>query len=93
MTNPNNTDVLLIDTRDRIRTLTLNRPQSRNALSSALRTQFFQALRDAEVDDDVDVVIFTGTDPVFCAGLDIKELGGSTDLPDIWPHWTAPTFS
>ena len=36
MTNPNNTDVLLIDTQDRVRTLTLNRPQSRNALSSAL---------------------------------------------------------
>ena len=42
MTNPNNTDVLLIDTQDRVRTLTLNRPQSRNALSSALRSQFFQ---------------------------------------------------
>src|SRR6476646_3518724 len=91
MTNPNNTDVLLIDTRDRIRTLTLNRPQSRNALSSALRTQFFRALRDAEVDDDVDVVIFTGTDPVFCAGLDLKELGGSTDLPDISPKWPEMT--
>ncbi len=91
MTNPNNTDVLLIDTQDRVRTLTLNRPQSRNALSSALRTQFFQALRDAEVDDDVDVVIFTGTDPVFCAGLDLKELGGSTDLPDISPKWPEMT--
>ena len=91
MSNPNNTDVLLIDTQDRVRTLTLNRPQSRNALSSALRTQFFQALRDAEVDDDVDVVIFTGTDPVFCAGLDLKELGGSTDLPDISPKWPEMT--
>ena len=91
MTNPNNTDVLLIDTQDRVRTLTLNRPQSRNALSSALRSQFFQALRDAEVDDDVDVVIFTGTDPVFCAGLDLKELGDSTELPDISPKWPAMT--
>ena len=69
------TDVLLIDTADRVRTLTLNRPQSRNALSSALRTQFFAALRDAEADDAVDVVILTGADPVFCAGLDLKELG------------------
>ena len=43
-----NDHVLLIDTQDRVRTLTLNRPQARNALSSALRTQFFQALRDAE---------------------------------------------
>ena len=56
-----------------------------------MRTQFFQALRDAEVDDDVDVVIFTGTDPVFCAGLDLKELGDSTELPDISPKWPAMT--
>ena len=60
-----NDDVLLIDTNDRVRTLTLNRPQSRNALSSALRTQFFAALADAEADDAVDVVILTGADPVF----------------------------
>src|ERR1700682_1723667 len=80
-------DVLLIDTQDRVRTLTLNRPQARNALSSELRRRFFQALRNAEADDDVDVVILTGTDPVFCAGLDLKELGDSSALPDISPQW------
>jgi len=91
VTNPNDTDILLIDTRDRVRTLTLNRPQARNALSAALRTQFFAALADAESADDVDVVIFTGTDPVFCAGLDLKELGDSTELPDISPKWPSMT--
>src|SRR6201991_2363837 len=80
-------DVLLTDTRDRVRTLTLNRPQARNALSSELRRLFFQALRDAEADDSVDVVILTGADPVFCAGLDLKELGDSSHLPDISPQW------
>ncbi len=80
-------EILLIDTRDRVRTVTLNRPESRNALSSALRKQFFAALRAAEADDDVDVVIFTGADPVFCAGLDLKELGNTTELPDISPKW------
>jgi enoyl-CoA hydratase len=81
------TDILLIDTGDRIRTLTFNRPESRNALSSDLRTRFFAALRDAEADDDVDAVILTGADPVFCAGLDLKELGNTTELPDISPKW------
>jgi enoyl-CoA hydratase len=80
-------NILLIDTSDRVRTLTLNRPEARNALSSALRKQFFAALRDAEADDTVDVVIFTGADPVFCAGLDLKELGDTTELPDISPKW------
>jgi enoyl-CoA hydratase len=84
-------DVLLIATEDRVRTLTLNRPQARNALSSELRRRFFQALRDAEADDDVDVVILTGADPVFCAGLDLKELGDSTELPDISPQWPPMT--
>jgi enoyl-CoA hydratase len=86
-----NDDVLLIDTEDRVRTLTLNRPQSRNALSSDLRTKFFAALRDAETDDSVDVVIITGADPVFCAGLDLKELGDSSELPDISPQWPPMT--
>lgn len=80
-------DILLIDTTDRVRTLTLNRPQSRNALSAQLRKRFFAALADAEADEDVDVVIVTGADPVFCAGLDLKELGDTTELPDISPKW------
>ncbi|OBA77453.1 enoyl-CoA hydratase [Mycobacterium sp. 1554424.7] len=80
-------DVLLIETDERVRTLTLNRPQARNALSAALRDQFFGALADAETDDGVDVVIVTGADPVFCAGLDLKELGSESALPDISPRW------
>src|SRR6185295_14263397 len=84
-------DILLIDTQDRVRTLTLNRPHSRNALSAELRRRFFGALRDAEAGDDVDVVILTGTDPVFCAGLDLKELGDTTELPDISPQWPPMT--
>lgn len=80
-------DILLIDTADRVRTVTFNRPGSRNALSAALRSRFFAALRDAEADDDVDVVIVTGADPVFCAGLDLKELATTTELPDISPKW------
>ncbi|OBF36677.1 enoyl-CoA hydratase [Mycobacterium sp. ACS1612] len=79
--------ILLIETEDRVRTLTLNRPQSRNALSAQLRREFFRALRDAEADADVDVVIVTGADPVFCAGLDLKELGDTSQLPDISPQW------
>lgn len=48
-------------------------------------------MADAEADDDIDVVILTGADPVFCAGLDLKELAGQTALPDISPRWPAMT--
>jgi enoyl-CoA hydratase len=84
-------DVLLIETSDRIQTLTLNRPAARNALSAELRSRFYEALRVAEADDDVDVVIVTGADPVFCAGLDLKELGDTVELPDISPKWPPMT--
>jgi enoyl-CoA hydratase len=80
-------DFLLSHTDERVLTLTLNRPESRNALSAALRDRFFAALTEAEADDAVDVVILTGSDPVFCAGLDLKELGGQSALPDISPRW------
>jgi enoyl-CoA hydratase len=90
-TDPASPDVLLIDDRDRVRTLTLNRPSSRNALSAELRDRFFGALAEAEADDAVDVVIVTGADPVFCAGLDLKELGDTTVLPDISPKWPPMT--
>ncbi|BBY66235.1 enoyl-CoA hydratase [Mycolicibacterium helvum] len=84
-------DILLIDTTDRVRTVTLNRPGARNALSSALRSRFFSALREADADENVDVIIVTGADPVFCAGLDLKELGDTTELPDISPKWPPMT--
>lgn len=91
MASSKNPEILLIDTEDRVRTLTLNRPQSRNALSAELRKRFYAALGEAQADDDVDVVIVTGADPVFCAGLDLKELGGTTELPDISPKWPPMT--
>lgn len=87
---PVSDDILLVQTQDRIRTLTLNRPQARNALSGALRAALFSALADADA-DDVDVLILTGADPVFCAGLDLKEFGESTGLTDISPQWPPMT--
>jgi enoyl-CoA hydratase len=71
MTDP----VLLVEVSERIATVTMNRPDARNALSSELRAALYRAARDLDADDAVDVVILTGADPAFCAGLDLKELG------------------
>ncbi len=70
-------DVVLYEVSERIATITLNRPESRNALSSEVLRQLPQRLREADASDDVDVVILTGSDPAFCAGLDLKELGST----------------
>lgn len=67
-------DILLVETRERIRTLTLNRPAVMNALSRDLRKALADAFADVSQDDEVDVVILTGTGRAFCAGLDLAEL-------------------
>ena len=71
-------EVVLVDITDRIATITLNRPEARNALSGELVRSLRAAVRSAQTDDGVDVLILTGTDPAFCAGLDLKELSSDT---------------
>src|SRR3712207_4457131 len=71
--------VLLVERADRVATVTLNRPQARNALSRELIDALRAAMRELEDDDGVDVVVLTGADPAFCAGLDLKQLGSSAD--------------
>lgn len=70
-------DVVLLEVSDRIATVTLNRPEARNALSSEVLRLLPQRLLEADGDDDVDVIVLTGADPAFCAGLDLKELGST----------------
>jgi enoyl-CoA hydratase len=72
-------DLVLVETAERVRTVTFNRPEARNALNTALQRASAAALAEAESDDDVDVVVLTGADPAFCAGLDLRELGSTGD--------------
>jgi enoyl-CoA hydratase len=65
---------LLVATEDRVRTITLNRPEARNALTVAMRQELMERVSEAGGDDAVDVIVITGTDPAFCAGVDLKEL-------------------
>ena len=70
-------DVVVYEVSERIATITLNRPEARNALSSEVLRLLPQRMREADADAEVDVVILTGSDPAFCAGLDLKELGST----------------
>ena len=58
---------------DGIATLTLNRPEKKNALSIALRDEFSDALAVLAADEGVKVVVVTGAGDAFCAGFDLKE--------------------
>jgi enoyl-CoA hydratase len=76
-------DEVLIDVADRIATITLNRPKARNALNSAISYALPAAVFECDANDDVDVMIITGADPAFCAGVDLKEFGSGGSLsPD-----------
>lgn len=72
-------DKLLVESDDGVATLTLNRPQARNALDLELITALQEVMTAVDADDDVRVVVLTGADPAFCAGLDLKQLGGSAE--------------
>src|SRR5258708_39553682 len=61
-------DVVLVDVADRVAVITLNRPEARNALNRAVRKALPAAIERCDADDDVDVMILTGTDPAFSAG-------------------------
>lgn len=64
---------LVVEDREGVRVLTLDRPERRNALSTAIQADLVeQLLRVPE--DDVRVVVLTGNGPAFCAGFDLKEI-------------------
>ena len=52
----------------------LDRPEARNALTAAMIGRLATVLAEADADPDVAVVVLTGRDPAFCAGLDLKDL-------------------
>jgi enoyl-CoA hydratase len=68
------TDVLC-EIRDQVAVVTLNRPARRNALSGVLLTSLRLLLTELDPDPAVRVIVLTGADPAFCAGLDLTELG------------------
>lgn len=75
MSEPTRTESgLIVETRGHVRVLTLDRPQRRNALSTALQADLVEQLLACAEDVDVRAVVLAGTGPAFCAGFDLKEI-------------------
>jgi len=75
------TEPLLVQTRDAVATLTLNRPEIRNAFDDAQIERLTKALRAAEAAPAVRAVVIAGSGPAFCAGADLnwmKRMAGYT---------------
>ena len=84
---------VLLDVVGDVATVTLNRPEARNAISRALLSSLQSVMADLGRRDDIGAVVLTGADPAFCAGVDLKELSrderildeGATDIPPSSP--------
>ena len=77
-------ETLLAETHDRVRVLTLNRPDVLNAINAQMGADLLQALRDAERDVDVRCVLLAASGRGFCAGADLREqVPGQMSLGDL----------
>jgi enoyl-CoA hydratase len=82
---------LLYETGDGIATLTLNRPEQRNALSGQLLAELVDATKRARDDAEVRAVVLTGSgEKVFCAGADLG--GFAAEAPLVTKHYASDLF-
>ncbi len=71
---------VLVDAKDGVGVLTLNRPEKRNAMSPQLHLDVSDALEKVRYDPEIRVLVITGAPPAFCGGMDLKQF--FTDLKD-----------
>ncbi len=67
-------ETILLETRDRVGLITLNRPQALNALNAQLVSEVNHALDTLEADAHIGCIVLTGSKKAFAAGADIKEM-------------------
>ncbi|MCF6389458.1 enoyl-CoA hydratase-related protein [Mycobacterium sp. MBM] len=93
---------LLVEDRDGVRTLTLNRPHRKNAIDVGLWHALAAALREVDADDSVRAVVLTGAGGAFCSGADIgtgdaahprRKLQRLTDVALALHNLTVPTIA
>ena len=70
-----NSKSLILEKKDGIAVITLNRPEKLNALNHRMRLEFIDLLDALAADDEVHVIVVTGAGRAFCAGADIGEFG------------------
>ena len=74
---------IIVERKDAVGLVTLNRPEALNALCGALIKELNQALTDFETDDSIGCMVITGSEKAFAAGADIKEMQ-PLDFADVY---------
>ena len=69
---------IIFEKEENIAIITFNRPEAMNALNNQTRAEFRAAIDDVSSDDEVKVLILTGSGKAFVAGSDIKEFNATT---------------
>ena len=67
-----------IDLKDKVATITLNRPERLNAYTAQMGAELHNAFADLDANDDARVIVVTGAGRAFCAGADLSARGGAT---------------
>lgn len=83
-------DSVLSETQGSTLTITLNRPERRNAIDRLMADQLLGALRDFEADESLSVAVITGAGGDFCAGADLTTLSDPERMLDVSADGTGP---
>ncbi|CUU59285.1 Enoyl-CoA hydratase/carnithine racemase [Parafrankia irregularis] len=89
-------ETITYEVADRVATITLNRPRQLNAINKAMMRELAVAYDAAEADEDVWLVLITGSGRAFCTGADVTEIptdgGNLADTPYLstYDQWEAP---
>ncbi len=80
-------ETIIIEKKDRIATIKMNRPHKLNAINVQMEEDLYNAFVDVTEDKDIRVVVLTGAGRGFCSGEDVGERPGET------PGWKEPSYS
>ncbi|KOS55598.1 enoyl-CoA hydratase [Rhodococcus rhodochrous] len=84
-------ETILLDRKDRVGIITLNRPKALNALNSQLMREVVAAVEELEADSGIGAILLTGSEKAFAAGADIKEMAPKTFsevyAEDLFSQW------
>ena len=76
-------ETILLIKKDHLATLTLNRPDKRNAINRRMMEELIAALSNISEDDEIRAMILTGAGKAFCAGADVDIMPGGGDVKEL----------
>ncbi|MDH5607324.1 MAG: enoyl-CoA hydratase-related protein [Anaerolineae bacterium] len=83
-------ETILVEKKDRVGLVRLNRPQALNAFNRTMSTELMAALKELDADGEVGAIVVTGSDKAFAAGADIKEMADASPVGMLTGEYIEP---